>query len=175
MMYFCEHRCLPVQIFGILVSPPPPDLPVVHVSCPHGMHKFRFSDVMSYYSDVTMHLVLGKHVGFCLSILNEMIVMKIINYLVIYWCWKDNFDLATTRCRYNSLPSGLPLCVIPIFPEGLSSFPINFMISIFINRIMTRKKTRLSLNLRWLFFPIWYNDARHLVLNMIFNGSQLWM
>ena len=104
-----------------------------------------------------MHLVLGIHVGICLSILNEMIVMKIINYLVIYWWWKENFDLAT-RCRYNSVPSGLPLCVIPISPEGLSSFPINCMISIFINRIMTRKKTRFSLNLRWL-FPIWYNDA----------------
>ena len=141
---------------------------------PQGMHNFRFSDVMSYYSDVTMHLVLGKHVGICLSILNELIVMKIINYLVIYWWWKENFDLATTRCRYNSLPSGLPLCFILISPEGLSSFPINFMISIFINRIMTRIKTRLSLNLCWL-FPIWYNDARHLVLNMILNGSQLWM
>ena len=140
---------------------------------PQGMHNFRFSDVMSYYSDVTMHLVLGKQVGICLSILNEMIVMKIFNYLVIYWWWKGNFDLTTTRCRYNSLPLGLLLCVIPISPEGLSSFPINFMISIFMNRIMTRKKTRLSLNLRWL-FPIWYNDARHLVLNIILNGSQLW-
>ena len=57
--------------------------------------------------------------------------MKIINYLVIYWWWKENFDLATTRCRYNSLPTGLPLYVIPISPEGLSNFPINFMISIF--------------------------------------------
>ena len=156
-------------------APPPfPDLQVVHVSCPQGMYNFRFSDEMSYYSDVKMHLVLGKHVGICLSILNEMIVMKIINYLVIYWWWKENFDLATTRCRYNSLPTVLPLCVIPISPEGLSSFPINFMISIFINMIMTRKNTRLSLNLRWL-FPIWYNDARHLVLNMILHGSQLRM
>ena len=82
MMYFCEHWCFPVKTFGILVKPPP--IPVVHVPCPQGMHNFLFSDVMSYYSDVTMHLVLGKHVGICLSILNEMIVMEIINYLVIY-------------------------------------------------------------------------------------------
>ena len=145
------HFCLPVQTFGILVKTPPPWFTSSTCILPQGMHNFRFSDVMSYYSDVTMHLVLGKHVGICLSILNEMIVMNIINYLVIYWWWKDNFDLATTRCRYNSLPSGLPLCVIPISSEGLSSFPINFMISIFINRIMTRKKTRRSLNLRFRF------------------------
>ena len=159
---------------GILVKPPPPIYQKYMYLAPQGMHNFRFSDVMSYYSDVTMHLVLGKHVGICLSILNEMILMKIINFLVIYLLWKENFDLATAWCRYNSLPSGLPLCVIPISPEGLSSFPINVMISIFINRIMTRKKTRLSLNLRWL-FPIWYNDARHLVWNMILNDSQLLM
>ena len=44
------------------LSPPPPHLPLVHVSCPQGMHNFQFGDVMSYYSDVTMHLILGKHV-----------------------------------------------------------------------------------------------------------------
>ena len=99
MMYFCEHRCLPVQTFGKLVKPPPPIYQWYMYLAPQGMHNFRFSDVMSYYSDVTMYLVLGKHVGICLSILNEMIVMEnnqLLGYLLVV---KGKF-----RPRYNTVP-----------------------------------------------------------------------
>ena len=116
MMDFCEHRRFPVQTFGILVKPPPPDLPVVHVSCLQGMHNFRFSDVMSYYSDVTMHLVLGKHVGNCLSILNEMIVVKKSISLLF---------IGDERLISTSLQHGADITVFPrVYLYVLSPFPL---------------------------------------------------
>ena len=61
-----------------------------------------------------MHLVLGKHVGICLSILNEMIVMEIINYLVI----------GDERKLSSSLQHGADITVFPrVYLYVLSPFP----------------------------------------------------
>ena len=62
---------------------------------------------------------------------------QLLGYLLVM---KGKFRPRYTRCRYNNLPSGLPLCVIPISPEGLSSFPINFMISIFMKQDNDKEK-----------------------------------
>ena len=63
-----------------------------------------------------MHLVLGKHVGICLSILNEMIVMKIINYLLI--------NIGDERKISTSLQHGADITVFPrVYLYVLSPFP----------------------------------------------------